>query len=229
MIEMKKIIVMMVCAAAVALNAVAAQCAATTKKGTQCKRQASAGSSFCWQHGGVSLVSGPSATPHCLPSSSSLRESPAVSQPVRQLQTSDNPCTAEYSNGAKCTNKALVNSSFCGVHQGCSPGDVIPVVQANEPTTGEEHVEETKRRIQAIVDAVEEIRSRSQGKPPSSLLAVRTLARNGRSLRLTDAWRRELVYERNDLDYVIASSGADGQLGTDDDIVVSSDQKEKAE
>ena len=28
------------------------QCAATTKKGTRCLRLASAGSSFCWQHGG---------------------------------------------------------------------------------------------------------------------------------------------------------------------------------
>lgn len=28
------------------------QCAATTKKGTHCKRKASSGSSYCWQHGG---------------------------------------------------------------------------------------------------------------------------------------------------------------------------------
>jgi hypothetical protein len=27
-----------------------AQCAATTKKGTRCKRTASAGGSYCWQH-----------------------------------------------------------------------------------------------------------------------------------------------------------------------------------
>ena len=31
----------------------AAQCVATTKKGTQCKREASPGSEFCWQHGGT--------------------------------------------------------------------------------------------------------------------------------------------------------------------------------
>ena len=31
----------------------AAQCAATTKRGTQCKRQASPGSSYCWQHQGT--------------------------------------------------------------------------------------------------------------------------------------------------------------------------------
>lgn len=28
------------------------RCQATTKKGTQCKRSASAGSDYCWQHGG---------------------------------------------------------------------------------------------------------------------------------------------------------------------------------
>jgi hypothetical protein len=46
---MKKMMMM----AAVCLMAAmtfAAQCAATTKKGTQCKRQASPGSNFCWQH-----------------------------------------------------------------------------------------------------------------------------------------------------------------------------------
>ena len=49
---MKKALMM----AAVCLMAAmtfAAQCAATTKKGTQCKRQASPGSEFCWQHGGT--------------------------------------------------------------------------------------------------------------------------------------------------------------------------------
>jgi hypothetical protein len=29
---------------------VSTQCAATTKKGTRCKRTAKAGSSYCWQH-----------------------------------------------------------------------------------------------------------------------------------------------------------------------------------
>ena len=31
---------------------VSTQCQATTKKGKQCKRKASAGSRYCWQHGG---------------------------------------------------------------------------------------------------------------------------------------------------------------------------------
>lgn len=31
---------------------ISSQCAATTQKGTRCKRKASPGSSYCWQHGG---------------------------------------------------------------------------------------------------------------------------------------------------------------------------------
>jgi hypothetical protein len=33
-------------------EAVSVRCQATTKKGTQCKRNAKPGSSYCWQHGG---------------------------------------------------------------------------------------------------------------------------------------------------------------------------------
>lgn len=32
--------------------AVSGRCMATTKKGTQCSRNAKAGSNYCWQHGG---------------------------------------------------------------------------------------------------------------------------------------------------------------------------------
>lgn len=33
-------------------NVTSGRCQATTKKGTQCKRNARAGSKYCWQHGG---------------------------------------------------------------------------------------------------------------------------------------------------------------------------------
>ncbi len=33
-------------------NVSSGRCQATTKKGTQCKRNASSGSNYCWQHGG---------------------------------------------------------------------------------------------------------------------------------------------------------------------------------
>ena len=49
---MKKVL-MMAAACLMAAMTFAAQCAATTKKGTQCKRQASPDSEFCWQHGGT--------------------------------------------------------------------------------------------------------------------------------------------------------------------------------
>ncbi|MBI4902975.1 MAG: hypothetical protein HY820_05025 [Acidobacteria bacterium] len=39
-------------AAKKAAPATADQCMAKTKAGDQCKRKASAGSKFCWQHGG---------------------------------------------------------------------------------------------------------------------------------------------------------------------------------
>jgi hypothetical protein len=43
----------------VAVNAVAAQCAATTQKGTRCSRSSAAGSAYCWQHGGGASVAAP--------------------------------------------------------------------------------------------------------------------------------------------------------------------------
>ena len=46
---MKKVL-MMVAVCLMAAATFAAQCAATTKKGTQCKRKAKSGSKFCWQH-----------------------------------------------------------------------------------------------------------------------------------------------------------------------------------
>ena len=61
---MKKILIMAVVCLMTAMT-FAAQCAATTKKGTQCKRQASPGSSYCWQHQGT--VNGAS---HLSPASS---------------------------------------------------------------------------------------------------------------------------------------------------------------
>lgn len=55
---MPKLIVMFVSMMVVLLS-MAAQCQATTRKGTQCKRQAMAGSQYCWQHGGKGKTSIP--------------------------------------------------------------------------------------------------------------------------------------------------------------------------
>ncbi len=45
-----RVILLFVLLASVSLNAYSQRCQATTKKGTQCKRQAQEGSVYCWQH-----------------------------------------------------------------------------------------------------------------------------------------------------------------------------------
>jgi hypothetical protein len=47
---MSKLLLSVMGALLVAGSAVAAQCAAITQDGTQCKREAEAGSKYCWQH-----------------------------------------------------------------------------------------------------------------------------------------------------------------------------------
>ena len=47
---MKKIALTIMAALALVFTVAAAQCAATTKKGKQCSRQAEPGSAYCWQH-----------------------------------------------------------------------------------------------------------------------------------------------------------------------------------
>ena len=50
---MKKALVIIFVMLGLIASVFAEQCRATTKKGTQCKRNASPGSEFCWQHGGT--------------------------------------------------------------------------------------------------------------------------------------------------------------------------------
>ena len=94
---MKKLILMagVIVLAAVAI---AAQCAATTKKGTQCKRQASAGSLYCWQHG-KTTSQGTAAVP-----------SPRTDSLVQ--------CKAITKAGTKCQRKPSRGSNYCWQHRG---------------------------------------------------------------------------------------------------------------
>lgn len=55
----------------------AQQCAATTKKGTQCKRNAAAGSSYCWQHGGSTSSPTPEVTKSTPPPRANVVDAPA--------------------------------------------------------------------------------------------------------------------------------------------------------
>ena len=47
---MKRLMMLMLAACAVAFTTFAAQCAAKTEDGVQCKRQAEENSKYCWQH-----------------------------------------------------------------------------------------------------------------------------------------------------------------------------------
>lgn len=81
-----------------AAAAIAAQCAATTKKGTQCKRQAAAGSLYCWQHG--------KATSQSTDAVSSSKTDSLVR------------CKAITKAGTQCKRKPSLGSNYCWQHQG---------------------------------------------------------------------------------------------------------------
>ena len=99
---MKKVLIM---AAAVALSAgslIAAQCAALTQEGAQCKRNAAEGSKFCWQH---ARMKGVEQADHSV--------------------TADARCQAKTLEGEQCKRKAVDGSKFCAQHaKGAAAGAV---------------------------------------------------------------------------------------------------------
>ena len=135
---MKKI-VMMAAVCLMAAMTFAAQCAATTKKGTQCKRQASPGSEFCWQHGGTTkaerAANGESEAPKRTPRRAERNESgeqtndaPAAKPVRRRPQREEAPaandapapvegqCQATTKRGTQCKRKAVEGGKYCAQH-----------------------------------------------------------------------------------------------------------------
>ena len=108
---MKKMLMAAVCLMAVATFA--AQCAATTKKGTQCKRQASPGSQYCWQHGGTTKAERAAGGADAAPVQS------AIVAPV-----TDGRCQTTTKAGTQCKRKAQPGSKFCFQHGGETAGGV---------------------------------------------------------------------------------------------------------
>ena len=110
---MKKMLMM----AAVCLMAAmtfAAQCAATTKKGAQCKRQASPGSQFCWQHGGSTKAERPAggeAVPVKPRRTTRGGEAGTIAAPV-----ADGRCQATTKSGVQCKRNAQPGSRYCVQH-----------------------------------------------------------------------------------------------------------------
>ncbi len=114
---MKKVLMM----AAVCLMAAmtfAAQCAATTKKGTQCKRQASPGSEFCWQHGGTTKAeragNGESEAPkRARKSAKAESEAPTANDAPAAVE---GQCQATTKRGTQCKRKAVEGGKYCAQH-----------------------------------------------------------------------------------------------------------------
>jgi putative hemolysin len=50
---MKKVLLFFIVAVGLIVSVAAEQCQAITQKGRQCRRNASPGSKYCWQHGGA--------------------------------------------------------------------------------------------------------------------------------------------------------------------------------
>ena len=103
---------MMIMAAACLMAAMtfAAQCAATTKKGTQCKRQASPSSQYCWQHGGTTKAER-TAGGDAAPAQTRRTNGGAVVAPA-----ADGRCQATTKAGTQCKRKAQANGKYCAQH-----------------------------------------------------------------------------------------------------------------
>lgn len=79
------------------------RCQATTQKGTQCKRNSSTGSSFCWQHN-------TSASPTTKTPRTKTTEQ-------RTNYSSSSRCQATTKKGAQCKRTSSAGSSYCWQHQ----------------------------------------------------------------------------------------------------------------
>ena len=98
----------------------AAQCLATTKKGTQCKRQAAQGSQYCWQHGGKTK------------GQQSTAMGSTTAAPVDASAALGGQCKAVTKSGTPCSRKAKPGSVFCWQHADSAVtggGAVVPMTQ----------------------------------------------------------------------------------------------------
>ena len=87
----------------------AGQCQATTKKGNQCKRQAAAGSNYCWQHGGKESTQ---------PQQTTAPKEEVKKEDSKKQEYVSTQCQATTKKGKQCKRKAKAGSSFCWQHGG---------------------------------------------------------------------------------------------------------------
>ena len=144
---MKKMLVM-AAACLMAAMTFAAQCAATTKKGTQCKRQASPGSLYCWQHGGTTKAE--RAAGMSAPSPERRTRNADATEQAAPVPVTDGRCQATTKAGTQCKRKATPGSRFCWQHGGAKSADGVVEETASTPRRRADKTE------QASEDAAEE-------------------------------------------------------------------------
>jgi hypothetical protein len=93
----------------VTVSALSQQCQAITKKGTQCKRNAQAGSIYCWQH---TRMYGTGSTE----STTTTKSNQTVQS--SKSESENGQCQAITKKGTQCSRRAQAGSKFCWQHQG---------------------------------------------------------------------------------------------------------------
>ena len=137
---MKKILLMGM-AALMSVAAVAAQCAATTKKGSQCKRQASPGSQYCWQHGGTTKAERDAG--QTAPSPDRRVSNRGQGEQSAGATVAGGRGQATTKAGTQCKRKADPGSQYCWQHGGAKNAqgatrqvDVQSETHSEPPTAG---------------------------------------------------------------------------------------------
>lgn len=125
---MTKKLIVMAAIVLMAFAAIATQCAGITRRGTQCKRMASPGSSYCWQHGGTTKAQRAAG--------------------MTDADAAKARCKATTNAGTQCKRTASPGSEFCWQHGGVNAGsrgsDDPPVQHA----TGNALDASTSERVQ---------------------------------------------------------------------------------
>ncbi len=93
-------------------NAYSQRCQAVTKKGTQCKRNAQAGSVYCWQH---TRMYGTGSTKPTATTKEAMKE-PTVQPNKAKSDSEYRQCIAITKKGTRCSRKAQPGSDYCWQH-----------------------------------------------------------------------------------------------------------------
>lgn len=98
---------------AISANLYAQRCQATTKKGTQCKRNAVSGSIYCWQH--KPMYEKESAKKQTAPVDTNKHKIKPTEKP--KSESAYRQCQATTKKGKQCSRRAEPGSNYCWQHK----------------------------------------------------------------------------------------------------------------